>query len=167
MISYFLAIAKAIFHKIEASTDSIKSLSPECMEYSCYFFVGIPDCFLDTLDRLNIEFLRAVGPALIAFCNPLSIDETWLASDFLIGSALGDVHLSFLNWLLFLILTGGLKDILNSFLISLWLFIPDRGWTGLYGVIIITKEVPFLEYQLSFWKCSFSFLLGYSDDTNF
>lgn len=142
----FNAIAKAIFQKIWAFLDSIKYLSLD--SWNTTALDGIPDCFLDILGRLKIGFHRAVGPAFAAFCKLFSIEETWLASDFLIGSALGDVHLSFLNWLLFLILMGGLQDILNSCLVSLWLFIPCRGWTGLYGVIIITKEVPFWSTSL-------------------
>ena len=41
-----------------------KSTIRPCMEYYCHFWAGVPNCYLEFLDKLQKRIWRAVGPSL-------------------------------------------------------------------------------------------------------
>ena len=63
--SYIISIAKPAYKKIGAFNHSMKFLSPEvalylykstilpCMEYCGYVWAGVPNCYLEWLDKLQ------------------------------------------------------------------------------------------------------------------
>ena len=77
-VSYIIVIAKTASKKIGALIRSMKFLSPEvtlylfastlrpCMEYCCHASAGSPRCYLELLDKLQKQILRAVGPSVAA-----------------------------------------------------------------------------------------------------
>ena len=82
--SYIISIAKTASKKIGALIRSMKFLSPEvalylykstirpCMEYCCHVWAGAPNCYLDSLDKLQKRICRIVGPSLAASLEPLA-----------------------------------------------------------------------------------------------
>ena len=43
-----------------------------CMEYCCHVWAGVPNCYLDLLDKLQKQICRTVGPLLAASLEPLA-----------------------------------------------------------------------------------------------
>ena len=82
--SYIISTAKTASKKIGALIRSIKFLSPEvvlylykstirpCIEYCCNVLAGAPSCSLESLDKLQKQVSRTVGPSLAASLQPLA-----------------------------------------------------------------------------------------------
>ena len=99
--------------KIGALTRCMKFLSPEfalflyksviqlCMKYCCHSWAGTPSCYLKLLDKLQKRIYRTLGS--LSKCRQFESS---------VGITLLGVNLNWLNWLLFLILEGGLLVIL-------------------------------------------------------
>ena len=76
--SYIVTIAKTASKKIGALIRSMKFLSPEvalylykstirpCMEYCCHVWAGAPSCYLESLDKLQKQICKTVGPSVAA-----------------------------------------------------------------------------------------------------
>ena len=82
--SYIISVAKAGSKKIGTLIHSMKFLSPEvalypykstirpCIEYCCHVWPGAPSCYLESLDRLQKQISRTVGPSFAASLEPLA-----------------------------------------------------------------------------------------------
>ena len=82
--SDIISIAKNASKKIGTLVRSMKFVSPEaafylyrstiwfCMEYCCHVWAGAPSCFLESLDQLQKQIYRTVGPSLAASFEPLA-----------------------------------------------------------------------------------------------
>ena len=82
--SYIISIAKTASKKIGALIRSMKFLSSEvapclykstirqCMEYCCQVWTGVPNCYLELLDKLHKRLCGTVGPSLAASLEPLA-----------------------------------------------------------------------------------------------
>ena len=82
--SYINSIAKTASKKIGASIPSVKFLSPEvdlylhksticpCMEYCCHVWAGVPNCYLELLDKPQKLLCRIFGPSLATSLEPLA-----------------------------------------------------------------------------------------------
>ena len=49
-----------------------KSTRQPCMEYCCHVRDGTPSCYLETLDQLQKQIFRTVGPSVTATLEPLA-----------------------------------------------------------------------------------------------
>ena len=75
---YIISIAITASKKIGALIYSMKFLSPAvalylyrstirpCMMYCCHVWAGVPACYLELLDKLQIRICRTAGPSLAA-----------------------------------------------------------------------------------------------------
>ena len=82
--SYIISIAKTASKKIGALIRFMKFLSPEvalyvnkstirpCTEYCCHILAGVPNCYLELLDKLQKLICRTGGPSLAASLEPLA-----------------------------------------------------------------------------------------------
>ena len=82
--SYIISIGKTASKKIGAWIHSLKFLSPEValylyksamwpwMEYCCHVWAVAPSCYLESLDKLQKQICRTVGPSLPASLEPLA-----------------------------------------------------------------------------------------------
>ena len=81
---YIISIAKTASKKIGALICSMKFFSPEvalylykstihpCMEYCCHIWVGVPNCYVELLSKLQKQICRTVGPSLATSLEPLT-----------------------------------------------------------------------------------------------
>ena len=79
-----ISIAKTACKKIGTLICSMKFLSPEvalylckytihpCKEYCCQVWAGVPNCYLELLDKLQKRIFRTVGPSLAGSLEPLA-----------------------------------------------------------------------------------------------
>ena len=82
--SHIISIVKTASKKIGALNRFMKFLSPEvalylykstirpCMEYCCHVWAVALSCYLESLDKLQKQICRTVGPSLAAFLEPLA-----------------------------------------------------------------------------------------------
>ena len=82
--SYTICTAKTTSKKIGALMCYLKFLSPEvalslqksiirsCMEYCCRVWAGVPNCYLQMLDKLQKWICRTISPLLAASLEPLA-----------------------------------------------------------------------------------------------
>ena len=82
-----------------------KSTICPCMEYCCHAWTGVPNYYLELLDKLQKWICRIAEPSLATSLEPLKC--TNLQSFLFIGFTSTDVHLNCLNWFHFLSLEGG------------------------------------------------------------
>ena len=83
------------------------------MEYCCHVWSGAPSCYLESLDKLQKQICRTVGPSLVACLEPWAYRRNVASlSPFYVGIALVDVHMNWFNWFHSLFLEGGLLFIL-------------------------------------------------------
>ena len=94
------------------------------MEYCCQVWADAPNCYLESLDKLQNEYAGLVVLLLLLLLNPWLIIEMWPAEVFSIGITLVDVVKIWLNWFHFLFLEAGLLVILIDCMIFLSPF-PD------------------------------------------
>ena len=85
--SYIISTAKTTSRKIGALIRSMKFLSPEValdlykynihlwMEYCCYFWAGVPICYLELLDKLQNGDAGLLALHLLSLLNPWLIFE--------------------------------------------------------------------------------------------
>ena len=81
---YITSIAKNVSKKIAAFIHSMKFLSCEAalylykttirpfVEYCCHVWIGVPNCYLELLDKLQKQICRTVGFALASSLEPLA-----------------------------------------------------------------------------------------------
>ena len=96
-----------------------KSTVRSSMEYCCHISAGAPSCYLKLLDKLKSEYAGLLVLQLLLLLSPCLIVKMQPAEVFSIGIALVGVHLSWLNWIHFLIFKGGLLVILIDCMIFL------------------------------------------------
>ena len=89
--SYIISIAKTASKKIGALIRCMKFLSPDVaiylcksilhpfMEYCCHVWGGAPSCYLELLDKLQIEYTGLLVLHLLLLLNPWLIIVMWLA----------------------------------------------------------------------------------------
>ena len=81
---YITSIAKNVSKKIAAFIHFMKFLFCEaalylykttirpCVEYCCHVWIGVPNCYLELLDKLQKQICRTVGFALASSLEPLA-----------------------------------------------------------------------------------------------
>ena len=105
--SYIISIRKTaskkigpLIHSFFVSPEIVlylyKSTIQPCMEYCCYVWADVPDCYLEMLYKLQKWVCRTVGPSLDASLEPLAHCRN-VASLRLLYRYLVDVHLNRLN----------------------------------------------------------------------
>ena len=136
--SYIISIAKTASKKIETLIRSMKlllllrlylykSTIRTCMEYCCHVWSGAPSCYLESLDKLQKQICRTVGPSLVACLEPWAHRRNLASvSPFYVGITLVDVHMNRFNWFHSLFLEGGLLFILIDCTIFLSPFLDVR-----------------------------------------
>ena len=120
--SNIISVAETASKKIGHLICSMNFLSPEvalylckstirpCMEYCCHVWSGAPSCYLELLDKRQKWICRIVGPSQDCCCLSWNLGSSSKYSQLKlsIGITLVDFNMNWFNWLLFLILEGGL-----------------------------------------------------------
>ena len=101
---------------------SHKSTIPPSMGYCCHIWAGVPNCYLELLDKLQKRICRTVGPSLAASLEPLAHRQNVASLSLFYRYCFGRCS-SELAQLVSLFLVGGLLVILIDCMIFLSLFL--------------------------------------------
>ena len=123
---------------------SHKSTIPPSMGYCCHIWAGVPNCYLELLDKLQKRICRTVGPSLAASLEPLAHCRNVASLSLFCRYYFGRCSLNWLNWLQFLFVVGGLLVILTDCMIFLSPFLDDTA--------IAMSTVFFLAQIISLWQ---------------
>ena len=114
------------------------------MEYYCQVWAGAPSCYLELLDKLQKWISRTVGPSLATSHESLAHRRN-VAS---LSLFYVDVHLNWLNWLHFLIISYSTRysDRLHGFSVTI-----PRCYKYVYRMLFLKYKhvhifANFLEY---------------------
>ena len=87
------------------------------MECCCHVWAGIPNCYLELLNKLQKRICRTVGHSLAASLKPLAYRQNVASLSLFYRYYFDRCSQNRLNWFHFLFLEGGLLIILIDYMI--------------------------------------------------